>query len=253
MAAAAAYDVVVPYHPKDAPILPLCIQSLRRFAQRAGTIYVVSAEKPAAFGKLEALGGVKWIPESAYPISIEDVQAVLQSQKGRQGWYYQQFLKLYCFDAIPDLRDKVLLFDSDVVLYKRIEFIGPTGAIKIDWSQQYNKPYFEHAEALLGQKFKRVRKGFSGIVDHIMTTREIVTDLLTTVERLHGRPAWMVMLELLPARDREGAGFSEYELLFNWTFMYFAQKAQLRKLVWDYEIRVFHHHARGAGLMPSLD
>jgi hypothetical protein len=242
--AAPAYDVIVPYHPKDAPILPLCIQSLRKYAAAAGTIYVVSAEKPPAFGKLQALGGVKWIPESAYPISIEDVQAVLQSQKGRQGWYYQQFLKLYCFDAIPELRDTVLLFDSDVVLYRRIEFVGPGGALKLDWSRQYNHPYFEHMTRLLGPYSKRLNIACSGIVDHIMTTREIVTDLLTTVERLHGRPAWMVMLELLPVRDREGAGFSEYELLFNWTFIYFAQKAQMRKLAWGHEIQAFHHYGR---------
>jgi hypothetical protein len=243
-AAAPAYDVVVPYHPKDAPILPLCIKSLRSFAARAATIYIVSAEEPAAFGELQALGDVKWIPESAYPISIEDVQAILQSKKGRQGWYYQQFLKLYCFDAIPGLRDTVLLFDSDLVLYRRIEFVGAGGVLKFDWSRQYNPPYFEHMARLLGPRSKRLNMKCSGIVDHIMTTREIVTDLLRTVEHIHGKYAWKAILELLPPRDREGSGFSEYELLFNWTFIYFPKKAQMRKLAWGHEIQAFHHYGR---------
>jgi hypothetical protein len=242
-----AYDVVVPYHPKDAEVLPLCLQSLRKYASRAGVIYIVSAEKPVAFDKLEALGCIKWVAESAYPMSAHDVQALLQSQKGRQGWYYQQFLKLYAFHAIPGLRDTVLFFDSDLVLYKRVEFVGSTGTIKLDWSHQYNAPYFEHAAALLGPKFKRIKNACSGIVDHIVTTREIVTHLLTTIEKLHGKSAWIVMLELLPPRDRDGSGFSEYEMLFNWTFLHFGQKAQMRKLVWGHEIQAFHHHSRKGG------
>jgi hypothetical protein len=245
-----AYDVVVPYHPKDAEILPLCLQSIRKYASRAGVIYIVSAEKPVGFDTLEALEGIKWIPESAYPMSVDDVQAVLRSTNGRQGWYYQQFLKLYAFHAIPGLRDTVLLFDSDIILYKRVEFVGSTGAIKLDWSRQYNAPYFEHAAALLGTKFKRIKNACSGIVDHIMTTREIVMHLLTTVEKLHGKPAWVTILELIPDRDRNGSGFSEYEMLFNWTFLYFGQKAQMRKLVWGHEIKSFHHHSRKGNAPP---
>jgi hypothetical protein len=236
------YDVVIPYHPKDEEILQNCVESLRKYAAGAGTIYIVSAAEPGP--AVRSIQDVKWIPETTYPMSADDVQAILRSTKGRQGWYYQQFLKLYAFDAIPGLRDTVLLFDSDVVLYKRVEFVGPTGTIKLDWSYQYNAPYFEHAAALLGPKFKRIKNACSGIVDHIVTTREIITHLLTTIEKLHGKSAWIVMLELLPPRDRDGSGFSEYEMLFNWTFLYFGQKAQMRKLVWGHEIQAFHHHSR---------
>ena len=238
------YDVVIPYHPKDEEILTQCVTSIRKYAVSAATIYIVSAVKPAE-SLFSAVPGVKWVPETAYPMSKEDVQAILKSTNGREGWYYQQFLKLYCFQAIEGLRDTVLLFDSDVVLQKKIRFLGPNGTLLMDWGTQLNRPYFEHAEKLLGSNFKRLKKTLSGIVDHIMTRRDIVSDLLRTVEALHpGKPAWVTMLELIPPRDINGAGMSEYELLFNWTFIYFPHAAKLRKLVWDYEIKVFHDYMR---------
>lgn len=237
------YDAVIPYHPKDEEILLGCVASLRQYAASVGTIFIVSAVEPST--QVMSQPNVKWIPESAYPMSIHDVQLILQSTKGRQGWYYQQFLKLYAFEAIPDLRDTVLLFDSDVVLYKPVEFVDAAGRILLDWGYQYNPPYFEHAAALLGDRFKRLLRRCSGITDHIVTTRAIVTDLLAAIEAQHpGKPAWKTMLELVPDRDRNGAGFSEYELLFNWTFMYFPHAARARKLLWKREIAVFHHYLR---------
>ena len=245
MVGAVKYDVVIPYHPKDEEILLRCVASLRKYATAAATIFIVSAAEPPT--KVMTQPNVKWIPESAYPMSIHDVQSILQSTKGREGWYYQQFLKLYCFDAIPGLLDKVLLFDSDVVLFEPIEFVNAADKILLDWGYQYNHPYFEHATALLGDRFRRILRRCSGITDHIVTTRAIVTDLLAAIEAQHpGKPAWKTILELIPDRDRNGAGFSEYELLFNWTFMYFPAVARARKLLWKREIAVFHHYLRGS-------
>jgi hypothetical protein len=237
------YDIVVPYHLKDRSILPHCIRSLRRFAVAAGTIYIVSAVKPDE-RLFEAVPDTKWICETAYPMTLDDVQAILQSTKGRQGWYYQQLLKLYCFQAIPGLRPNVVLFDADVVLYSPIEFVCPrTGKLQLDWKYQYNHPYFRHAEALLGDKFRCIRRGVSGIADHIVTSREIVSSLLQAIESQYpGLPAWKTMLELVDPRDVNGSGFSEYELLFNWSFLWFPQKVEARKLIWGLELDVFHHY-----------
>jgi hypothetical protein len=235
------YDVVIPYHPKDEEILTRCITSLKKYAANVGTIYIISAAQPA----LPPTEGVKWVPETAYPMSIHDVQAILQSKKGREGWYLQQFLKLYCFQAIPGIRSNVLLFDSDVVLLKRVRFIDPLyGALLLDWGEQHNAPYFEHAAVLLGTRFKKAMKGRSGITDHLMTSREIVDSLLKAIEDIHKKPAWRAILELIPDRDRDGAGFSEYEVLFNWSLQYFPKKVKMRKLVHGIDLEVFHHHSR---------
>ena len=91
------FDAVVPYHDKDALILPYCLEGLRKNTRGLRKIYIVSKEEP------EDVEDFTWIPESSFPFSFKDIAKFIHSTNNRHGWYYQQLLKFYAFKVIPDL------------------------------------------------------------------------------------------------------------------------------------------------------
>ena len=67
----------------------------------------------------------------------------------------------------------------------------------------------------------------------MMTRRDHLTAFINKVERIHQKPAWIAMLELVDVRDHEGSGMSEYEILFNYCLTYFPDDYLMRPLIID--------------------
>ena len=222
------YDIVIPYHPKDTNVLGRCVDHLLQNALRAGTIFLVSAEDPG----LAAHPRVCWVPEATtFPFQLSEVQAILQSEK-RQGWYFQQLLKLYCFRAIPGIRSTTLLFDSDILLLRPTEFLSKSGMVAFfDYSEQYYSAYYKHAKRVLGDKWKKMSTYRSGICDHMIVRRDIMEGLLKAIEaHAGGQPAWKALIQAVAPADKDGSGMSEFELYFNWALRFHPQTHRLRKL-----------------------
>jgi hypothetical protein len=218
-----SYDVLIPYHEKDSSILPFCVQSIKDYAQGASTIYVVSAEDPD-------VEGVTWFPESRLPFTKEDVARFITSPF-RLGWYYQQLIKLCLYDYLPTAAAHVLLLDSDVILRKPIRFFTDDGKTCFAPSDEYHEPYFTHMNRLIPGLTKITP--YSGVSHHMMTAREHLQSLLTHIERIHGRPAWIAILEHVAVADHGGSGMSEYEILFNYCLTHFPNNYILRPLIID--------------------
>jgi hypothetical protein len=186
----------------------------------------VSAEEP------ENLDDAIWISEAVFPFSKADIGSIIRSTNGREGWYYQQLLKLYVFRQIPDVLPQVLLFDSDLVICRPIEFISADEKVLFSWSPpQGHEPYFTHAKAVLGHQFIHVHPEKCGITDHMMVTRPILEELLQKIEVMHGgRPAWRTLLEAVAPADWNFSGMSEYEIYFNYALAWHSDKHALRHL-----------------------
>ena len=181
-------------------------------------IYIISVEEPEE--------GI-WVPESAFPFSIDDVKAIIKSTNGREGWYLQQLLKLYVFRTI-DCADHVLLFDSDCVICRPVTFIDDK--ILLDWSEEIHVPYFSHMLRVSG--IEQLDKGKSGIADHMLVRRDIMEGLLSKIEGHTGKEAWRALLEEVePAYyNYPSSGMSEYELYFNYALTYYPNEHRLRRL-----------------------
>jgi len=219
------FDAVIPFHPKDSSVLPYCIFGLRANAKGLRNIYVVSAEEP------EDLEDAMWIPESAFPFSKSDVGSIIKSTNAREGWYYQQLLKFYVFRSVPQILDRVLLFDSDLVMCRPIEFIRADGTILLSWSDpQDHEPYFTHAKAVLGDLFIHAQPDKCGITDHMLVSRPILEGLLQKIELARGGPAWRVLLEAVAPADWNLSGMSEYEIYFNYVLVWHSEQHALRQL-----------------------
>ena len=238
----AKFDAVIPFHPKDSSVLPYCILGLRQNAKALRNIYIVSAEEP------EDLEEATWIPEAAFPFSKEDVGSIIRSTNGREGWYYQQLVKLYVFRQIPDILPHVLLFDSDLVMCRPIEFICPEGKALFSWSPpQGHKAYFTHAKTVLHDQFIHVHPDKCGITDHMLVYRPILEEMLQKIEAIHGgTPAWRVLLEAVAPGDWNYSGMSEYEIYFNYALTWHSEKYSLRHLEFS-SARTFEALTKSSG------
>jgi hypothetical protein len=216
------YDVVIPYHNKDASILPFAIQGVRLYAQGAQKIYVVSATDPEVE---EAI----WIPEDTLPIIKDDVSPYIH-ESSRVGWYYQQLLKLYAFVYLKTPHSHLLICDADLVLRKPIQFFK-NGQICLALSDEYHEPYFTHMSRVLPELRRLI--SFSGVCHHMMMSREHTHELLTQIESRHGKPAWIVCLEQVDPTYHAGSGMSEYEIYFNYCLLHHADDYCVRPLVID--------------------
>lgn len=214
-----SYDICIPFHPKDKLILEYCIPSIRQNLPEAQTIYVVSAEDPD-------VEGCVWIPETAYPFTKEDVGNII-THPPRVGWYLQQLLKLYCYRAIPSTADYILILDSDVIIKEYISFFEEN-TILFAISPEDTPAYFIHLEKLIPGLTKQVP--YSGIVHHIMTKRTHMEHILSSIETLHGMPAWKAMLLLVDPEDYGKSGMADYEIYFNYCLKYFSEDYKIREI-----------------------
>jgi len=215
-------DAFVPLHPKDLDMLPYCVIGLRKNIKGLRNIYVVSKENP------EDIDDIIWVPESRFPFSIEDVGLHIKSTNKREGWYFQQLLKMYAFRIIEDCANNLLLFDADCVICRPISFFDENRAL-LDWTdEQIHLPYFEHASKVLKDAFVRVDPTKSGITDHMLVRREIMEEILKQIE--HGGNAWQVLLEAVDPAQWDKSGMSEYEIYYNYVLKWYPDEYSLRQL-----------------------
>lgn len=214
------FDVVIPYHAKDEPMLLPAIESLRRNARACGTIFVVGASCPPL------PWGAEWVDESTLSIRLSDVAARLPTTD-RAGWYYQQLLKLCAPQLIPRLRPTFLVWDSDSVLKTPQDFVRD-GKPMLSASTEHHPPYFAHMARLLPGLGRATND--SGVAHHCVFHVPILSDLVARVEAAHGKPFWQAFLDVVDPQEARGSGASEYELYFHFAHAHHPGAFYVRKL-----------------------
>jgi hypothetical protein len=235
------FDAVIPYHEKDAAILPYCILGLRKNTRGLRTIYVVSKEEP------EDLEDATWVPESAFPFTLDDVKSIILSTNGRHGWYYQQLLKFYAPFVIQGLRPTFLIPDSDVVFLRPIEFFRE-GKVLVDYGGMYVPEYFDHMHRLLPTEFEFTIKE-SGTTDVMMYQTDLLQDLFRRVEAKHGCPMWKALLLCVDPTRYNKSGMSEQDIYFHFVLNVHPGRYELRLLQKFYGVHLLEVHRTDADFL----
>ena len=100
------FDVVVPVGPNDVNLVKMQTAFIKLNVIGYRNIYLVCYDPNVT------CDGCIIIDENSFPFTMKDVIAI-QGKTERNGWYFQQLLKLFAWKAIPDILDTYLVIDAD--------------------------------------------------------------------------------------------------------------------------------------------
>ena len=253
------FDVVIPLGPNDVKRFGQQLEHTRKYVIGYRRIYVVAFDPEAI-----TLSGtssndsideqVIIVPESVFPFSKNTV-SVYHGANSRNGWYFQQLLKMYAWDYLDGLLDRYLVVDADTFFINPTRFETVDGKCLYNFAREYHPPYFEHM-ARMSPIFTRTYE-LSGICHHMLFETRVVKEIIGQVEARHkGKRFWEVFLECVEAGLRHGigSGASEYELYFHYIMKTRLDEVEIRELVWanaakwspeewtDHDYVAWHHY-----------
>jgi len=231
-------DVLIPVAPKDAESVRLCIDSVLRHCRNPIRAVHVVARSPVA----STDGRVRWVDESAVSPGIGEIEAALReagSVHANASWYFQQLLKLRCFDLLgADTPDHVLVVDADVAFVADLCFVDRDGRARLPmgyplhWTTGTRRtPILRHSALTSAARLVpgwRPADGFSGMQHHMVFDRHVLTELIRRVEKAHGTPFWRAFLATAEAGKWTGA--SEYVLYRHFACLWSPHRVAMRHL-----------------------
>jgi hypothetical protein len=233
------FDVVIPLGPNDVKYFGQQLEHTRKYVIGYRRIYIVAFDPGLAASCLGASSydsvddSVIVVPESVFPFSKNTV-SVYHGANSRNGWYFQQLLKMYAWAHLDGLLDRYLVVDADTFFVNPTRFETTDGKCLYNFAREYNPPYFEHM-ARLSPIFTRTYE-LSGICHHMLFETGVVKEIIGLVEAAHkGKRFWEVFLECVDVGLRHGigSGASEYELYFHYIMKTHLDEVEIRELVWD--------------------
>ena len=141
--------------------------------------------------------------------------------KERLSWYYQQVLKLaFTFYFLQKFHKKVILWDADTIIVKKIEFFSGDFSKKFGTFTEFHKSYFETNKALLGELPKYF---ISFVVQFGSITKDECKILMkklkiksVKINTIASKLSVLIMKKIfLINSPYNGSLFSEYELIGN--------------------------------------
>ena len=210
-------DVIITYHPKDTTTLPYCLNRLHQHVHERRNVYCISSDSSSPYH----------FPETLFPFSKSDVAEYVGET--RAGWYFQQLLKMYAANVIPNLSETFLIVDSDTIFINDVSFLTADGKPQYASGDQHHEPYFDHMSRLLPGLTKQTNR--SGICHHMVMQKTYVNELMNAVEHVHMKPFWRCMLDQVSPDIP--SGMSEYEIYFNYMLKTHPDKIVLRDLKWS--------------------
>ncbi len=162
-------------------------------------------------------------------LTLKKVQEYLEQKKAnpkRAGWYFQQFLKLG-IAQLDTISNQYLIWDADCVALRKLPPFMQENTVFCDTTDEYNKPYFDTIENLIGIK-RQVNYSF--ISEHFVFDKKIVLTLLNEISKDIKPNWWVDILDKVNPKELSLSGFSEYELYGNYLAKYYPNSFAVRNL-----------------------
>ena len=141
-------DIAIPVIPKDLPVLPLCVEGIRRnIPHPIREIYLIAPSNPDILKAAHTLR-LKFIDETTIlPGAPQDIPVSRPDRANRKGWIFQQFLKL---SAKIGTADYTLFIDADHILLRPHTFLTPDERTILYTSKEFYLPYYDNIRRLTG-------------------------------------------------------------------------------------------------------
>ena len=214
-------DIIVPAVPKDAGVLPACLEgAIGNVANKIGGIYVVAPGSGSdGLREVAARFGATFVDEAG--VLGYGPRSIGYSRNGRDksGWIFQQLLKLS--GNVGSCRHYVTI-DADHVLLRPHTFVDCVGRSVFYMSEEYFYPYYRFHKMAFG-RFPWHRLSY--IAHKMVFERGAVADLQDRLRRAFGRPWDEGLVEAL--KSDPALSFSEFE-----TYGFFYPAARKVMLPW---------------------
>jgi hypothetical protein len=218
------FDIVIPLGPNDKNKINLMIEYTKKNIFGYRNIYIIS------YNKNLKIDDCITVDENSFPFNMNTIIKYL-GKNDRNGWYFQQLLKLYASFSIKGILDNYLILDSDTFFFKPTYFFENNKALYNFGRGEFHHPYFNHMRKL-HPSLHRYDISKTGICHHMIFQKSLVTELFTMVEQFHKKQFYIVFLESVDQNDILGSGCSEYEIYFNYLQIYHKNKITIRELKW---------------------
>ncbi|NEQ36797.1 MAG: hypothetical protein F6K40_11115 [Okeania sp. SIO3I5] len=235
-------DIVIPVAAKDIPKLKICITSIiANSLTPIQNIYIVTNQdiikKNLYFDER-----VIWINESEYPFTLKDIEMTFKkksTQYQNSSWYYQQLLKFYIFQTIPNLQQNTLILDVDFFIGQNINFLTDDGKAILSYgypfkwllnTRQYpsqnQHSHIEFAQRLI-PNWQPINS-FSGMHHHILFQKEIIEKLFSIIEDNHQQEFWQAFIDNIEFKKWNAA--SEYVIYYHFAMKFYPDSVISRHL-----------------------
>jgi len=215
------FDIVIPVGPNDINKINTLIEYTKKNIIGYRNIYLISKNNINITDCI-------FINENIFPFNI-NVISVFYGKNNRNGWYFQQLIKLYASFFIDNILNNYLVIDADTYFLKPTIFFKNKLPL-YNIGTEYNLPYFEHMINLYPTLIKS--SNHSGICHHMMFQKHILEELFNLVESYHNKPFWEAFLLCINKNHYLGSGASEYEIYFNYLHIFHPNKFLIRELKW---------------------
>jgi hypothetical protein len=219
-----SFDIVILVGPQDLGIIHQQIKYTQKNVRDYRQIYIIACD-PAL-----KVAGCTTVCETQFPFQLTDV-AHIHGPSKRNGWYFQQLLKLYAGTVITDILPRYLVIDCDTFFLKPTTFVNTQQALFNQSHWENHAPYYRHMQKVLPGLVKA--GPFSWVTHHMLFEQRYLQALFQKVESVHGKTFWQIFLNCVEPQWRsEGSGASEYELYGNFMWQYYRNAVTLRPLNW---------------------
>ncbi|MBC8435308.1 hypothetical protein H8D91_02285 [archaeon] len=213
------FDILFLCHEKDVEILKSSIKYAQKNVAGYRKIFVLSQNNYFPENK-----DITFVDEKIFPFNKSIIGK--QAPKGRAGWYYQQFLKLYFLRVTgKEVLDNVLCIDADSMFIKKTTFFeGEIPLYNVDIGA--HQPYFDILEKVFG--FGKQHSKYSGTTHHMMYQRKYISEIFDFVKKKYGVEFWKVIMDNVDSKTI--SGFSEQDLYLNYMLKHHPNKIKIRKM-----------------------
>jgi len=214
-------DVVIPYHVKDSEVIEMCINGCINNVHNLGSIYIVTGDTNLTFDSVRIIDEDELFDDGLSKKYIESrLSTECPDLVWRAGWFFQQFIKMGCSYAIPNLADYYLVVDADVVFIRKMHFLK-NDRMLLTKTKEHHQPHFNCCEKLLGEPINR-KHAF--VAHHMLMCKPIVLELLHYIKKRFNKIWYDAILDNIDNKDV--LMFSEYE-----TYGHYLENHHPEKLV----------------------
>lgn len=226
-----SFDIVIPLGPNEVSRFSQQIEYTKKNVIGYRNIYIVTCNLDIKIDDCIV------IDENIFPFKdfISNYFVEYNGKKNRNGWYFQQLIKLYAGRLIEGILDNYLVIDADVFFLKPISFMQDDKPI-FSTGNEHHIPYFTHMNSL-HNSFSKVHTK-SGICHHMLFSKKYIDELFAIVEEYHKKPFWQAFITSVCEHKNHNinaadSGASEYELYFNYMVKNHSDNIVIRDLNWQ--------------------